>query len=138
MTLWLYKQQSGIFSNINCCPSKWRRIVCVCVCVLDKAAIFKLDLDLENFPSKQTVARFAEDSQEASRIYCNWRFLSKHILKEVCPRINSACFWSLVGVSWPGYINKPHNKQGTDLQVVVRGKRYPAKVWVSQSKKHEA
>ncbi|CAJ1452772.1 unnamed protein product, partial [Effrenium voratum] len=26
-----------------------------------------------------------------------------------------------------GYINKPHNKQGTDLQVVVRGKRYPAK-----------
>lgn len=27
-----------------------------------------------------------------------------------------------------GYINKPHNKQGTDLQVVVRGKRYPAKV----------
>ena len=53
MTLWLYKQQSGVFSNINCCPSKWRRIVCVCVCVLDKAAIFKLDLDLENFPSKQ-------------------------------------------------------------------------------------
>jgi len=27
-----------------------------------------------------------------------------------------------------GYIQKPHNKQGTDLQVVVRGKRYPAKV----------
>ncbi|CAE7367235.1 GDCST [Symbiodinium sp. CCMP2592] len=27
-----------------------------------------------------------------------------------------------------GYINKPHNKQGTDLQVVVRGKKYPAKV----------
>ncbi|CAK9032608.1 Aminomethyltransferase, partial [Durusdinium trenchii] len=26
-----------------------------------------------------------------------------------------------------GYINKPHNKQGTDLQVVVRGKRHPAK-----------
>ncbi len=31
-----------------------------------------------------------------------------------------------------GYINKPHNKQGTDLQVVVRGKRYPAKVRVSK------
>ncbi|CAE8696522.1 unnamed protein product, partial [Polarella glacialis] len=27
-----------------------------------------------------------------------------------------------------GYINKPHNKQGTELQVVVRGKRYPATV----------
>mmetsp|Transcript_28532 Transcript_28532/g.51629 ORF Transcript_28532/g.51629 Transcript_28532/m.51629 type:complete len:416 (-) Transcript_28532:43-1290(-) len=27
-----------------------------------------------------------------------------------------------------GYITKPHNKQGTELQVVVRGKRYPAKV----------
>jgi aminomethyltransferase len=27
-----------------------------------------------------------------------------------------------------GYINKPHNKTGTDLQVVVRGKKYPAKV----------
>ena len=53
------------------------------------------------------------------------------------PKINSACFWSLV-VSWPGYINKPHNKQGTDLQVVVRGKRYPAKVWVSaENMKHK-
>lgn len=31
-----------------------------------------------------------------------------------------------------GFINKPHNKQGTDLQVVVRGKRYPAKVRVSK------
>eukprot|EP00931_Biecheleriopsis_adriatica_P105393 TRINITY_DN79952_c0_g1_i1.p1 TRINITY_DN79952_c0_g1~~TRINITY_DN79952_c0_g1_i1.p1 ORF type:complete len:449 (+),score=116.35 TRINITY_DN79952_c0_g1_i1:102-1349(+) len=27
-----------------------------------------------------------------------------------------------------GYIQKPFNKQGTDLQVVVRGKKYPAKV----------
>eukprot|EP00933_Yihiella_yeosuensis_P019980 TRINITY_DN1610_c0_g2_i1.p1 TRINITY_DN1610_c0_g2~~TRINITY_DN1610_c0_g2_i1.p1 ORF type:complete len:445 (-),score=120.39 TRINITY_DN1610_c0_g2_i1:207-1490(-) len=27
-----------------------------------------------------------------------------------------------------GYIEKPYNKQGTDLQVVVRGKKYPAKV----------
>jgi len=27
-----------------------------------------------------------------------------------------------------GYINKPHNKQKTELNVVVRGKRYPAEV----------
>lgn len=27
-----------------------------------------------------------------------------------------------------GYIDKPHNKTGTELQVVVRGKRYPATV----------
>lgn len=27
-----------------------------------------------------------------------------------------------------GYVNKPHNKQGTNLQVVVRDKKYPAVV----------
>lgn len=86
--------------------------MCMCVCVLDKAPIFKLDLDLEHFPSKQL---------------------------QGLPKDRFGLFLEFFfGVSWPGYINKPHNKQGTDLQVVVRGKRYPAKVWVSQSKKHEA
>jgi len=38
---------------------------------------------------------------------------------------SSPCLGSNISM---GYVQKPHNKKGTDLQVVVRGKSYPAKV----------